>query len=281
MRLMFTSFLDIPFPPQMQLLFLSPRYLSFCFQILKHDHIRVVFFRISCNCPCDLPSEFCVKTLRVSPSAFHLYRTMFPLEPAYPSQHTVHPVFFTGKINKFSSQDSSISVSYTHLDVYKRQRWCMERFLDCGSANRRGILAYQQEGYRGIIPWYPSFFIFSLDIYPHGVYITSIVNIPLYGMRFRNAIGILAARWESSHIWYNKSRTKGSLLMDHNNFNASSSTKTEEIIKEQAAAQEKSCCSNDNATPSAPACCCTCLLYTSYRITPSNSASLTSLTLPS
>ena len=108
MRLMFTSFLDIPFPPQMQLLFLSPRYLSFCFQILKHDHIRVVFFRISCNCPCDLPSEFCVKTLRVSPSAFHLYRTMFPLEPAYPSQHTVHPVFFTGKINKFSSQDSSI-----------------------------------------------------------------------------------------------------------------------------------------------------------------------------
>ena len=76
-------------------------------------------------------------------------------------------------------------------------------------------------------------------------------------MRFRNAIGILAARWESSHIWYNKSRTKGSLLMDHNNFNASSSTKTEEIIKEQAATQEKSCCSNDNATPSAPACCCT------------------------
>ena len=108
MRLMVASFLDIPFSPQMQFLFLSPRYLSFCFQILKHDHIRVVFFRISCNCSCDLSSKFCVKTLRVGPSAFHLCRTMFPLEPAYSSQHTVHPVFFTGKINKLSSQDSSI-----------------------------------------------------------------------------------------------------------------------------------------------------------------------------
>ena len=43
-RLMLTSFFDIPFSPQMQLLFLSSRYLSFCFQILKNDHIRMLFF---------------------------------------------------------------------------------------------------------------------------------------------------------------------------------------------------------------------------------------------
>ena len=108
MRLMFTSFLDISFSPQMQLLFLSSGYLSFYFQILKHDHIRMVFFCISCDCSCNLSSKFCVKTLRVGPSAFHLCGAMLALESAYPSQHTVHPVFFTGKINKLSSQDSSI-----------------------------------------------------------------------------------------------------------------------------------------------------------------------------
>ena len=108
MCLMSTSFPDIPFSPQMKLLFLSSGYLSFCFQILKNNHIRMVFLRISCNCSCNLSSKFCVKTLRVSPSAFHLSRAMLPLKPAYPSQHTVHPVFFTGKINKLSSQDSSI-----------------------------------------------------------------------------------------------------------------------------------------------------------------------------
>ena len=37
-------------------------------------------------------------------------------------------------------------------ESFLRSRWCMERFLDCGSADRWGILAYQQEGYRGIIP---------------------------------------------------------------------------------------------------------------------------------
>ena len=108
MRLMFTSFLDIPFSPQMQLLFLSSGYLSFCFQILKHDHIRMVFFCISCDCSCNLSSEFCVKALRISPPAFHLCRAMLALESAYPSQYTLHPVFFTGKIYKPSSQDSSI-----------------------------------------------------------------------------------------------------------------------------------------------------------------------------
>ena len=91
-----------------QLLFLSSGYLSFYFQILKHDHIRMVFFCISCDCSCNLSSEFCVKALRISPPAFHLCRAMLALESAYPSQYTVHPVFFTGKINKPSSQDSSI-----------------------------------------------------------------------------------------------------------------------------------------------------------------------------
>ena len=108
MCLVFTSFLDIPFSPQVQLLFLSSGYLSFCFQILKHDHIRMVFFCISCDCSCNLSSEFCVKALRISPPAFHLCRAMLALESAYPSQYTLHPVFFTGKINKPSSQDSSI-----------------------------------------------------------------------------------------------------------------------------------------------------------------------------
>ena len=108
MCLMSTSFPDIPFSPQMKLLFLSSGYLSFCFQILKNNHIRMVFLRISCNCSCNLSSKFCVKTLRISPPVFHRCRAMLPLEPAYPSQHTVHPVFFTGKIDKLSSQDSSI-----------------------------------------------------------------------------------------------------------------------------------------------------------------------------
>ena len=40
-------------------------------------------------------SEFCVKTLHLSPPVFHLSRTLFLPEPAYPSQHTVHLVFFT------------------------------------------------------------------------------------------------------------------------------------------------------------------------------------------
>ncbi len=62
--------------------------------ILKHDHIRMVFFCISCDCSCDLSSEFCVKALRISPPAFSPVQSHVPLESAYPSQHTVHPVFF-------------------------------------------------------------------------------------------------------------------------------------------------------------------------------------------
>ena len=36
---------------------------------------------------------------------------MFPLKSSDPSQHTVHPVFVTGKVNKLSPQDSSV---WTH-----------------------------------------------------------------------------------------------------------------------------------------------------------------------
>ncbi len=81
MCLAFTSFLDIPFSPQMQLWSFFPGYLSFCFQILENDHICMVFFCIPCDCPCDLSSEFCVKTLRISPPVFHRCRAMLPLEP--------------------------------------------------------------------------------------------------------------------------------------------------------------------------------------------------------
>ena len=73
---------------------------------------NILFFRISCNCSCDFSSEFCVKTLHLSPPVFHLSRTLFLPEPTYPSQRTVHLVFFTGKIDKLSFQDSSSLVLY-------------------------------------------------------------------------------------------------------------------------------------------------------------------------
>ena len=108
MRLMFTSFLDIPFPPQMQLLFLSSRYLSFCLQVFENNYICMVLFCIFCDCSCNLPSQFYVQAFCISPSALCLCRSMFSLESPYPSQYTVHPVFFTGEVDKLSSQDSSV-----------------------------------------------------------------------------------------------------------------------------------------------------------------------------
>jgi len=108
MYLMFTALLDIPFSPQMQFLFLFPGYLSFCLQVFENNYICMVLFCIFCDCSCNLPSQFYVQAFCISPSALCLCRSMFSLESPYPSQYTVHPVFFTGKINKLSSQDSSI-----------------------------------------------------------------------------------------------------------------------------------------------------------------------------
>ena len=47
---MLTAFLDIPFSPQMQSLFLSPGYLSFCLQVFENNYICMVLiykFRLS------------------------------------------------------------------------------------------------------------------------------------------------------------------------------------------------------------------------------------------
>ena len=108
MCLMFTSFLDIPFSPQMQLLFLSSGYLSFYFQILKTITSAWFSFAYPVTAPAIFLPSSMLRRFCISPSAFHLYRAMLPLEPAYPSQYTVHPVFFTGEVDKLSSQDSSV-----------------------------------------------------------------------------------------------------------------------------------------------------------------------------
>ena len=106
--LMFTAFLDIPFSPQMQFLLLSPGYLSFCLQIFENNYICMVLFCIFCDCSCNFSVQFDIQAFYISPSALYLCRSMFSLESLYPSQHTVHPVFFTGKVDKLSSQDSSV-----------------------------------------------------------------------------------------------------------------------------------------------------------------------------
>ena len=77
-------------------------------QILEHDHICMVFFRISYNRTCNLFTQFCVQTFRICPSPLCLRRAIFPLGSADPSQCAVHPVFFTGMIYESSSQDSSV-----------------------------------------------------------------------------------------------------------------------------------------------------------------------------
>ena len=53
-------------------------------------------------------TQFCVQTFRICPYSLCLRRAIFPLGSADPSQCAVHPVFFTGMIDKFSSQDSSV-----------------------------------------------------------------------------------------------------------------------------------------------------------------------------
>ena len=108
MCLMFTAFLDIPFSPQMQFLFLFPGYLSFCLQVFEDNYICTVLFGIFCDCSCNLPAQFYVQAFCIRPSAFRLYRSMFSLEFPYPSQYTYIRSFSTGKIDKLSSQDSSI-----------------------------------------------------------------------------------------------------------------------------------------------------------------------------
>ena len=102
------SALDIPLSPQVQFLFFLSRYLPLHLQILEHDHICMVFFRISYNRTCNLFFQFCVQTFRICPSSLCLRRAMFPLGSADPSQCAVHPVFFTGMIYESSSQDSSV-----------------------------------------------------------------------------------------------------------------------------------------------------------------------------
>ena len=67
--LMFTASLDIPLSPQVQFLFFLSRYLPLHLQIFEHDHICMVFFRISYNRTCSLFTQFCVQTFRICPSS--------------------------------------------------------------------------------------------------------------------------------------------------------------------------------------------------------------------
>ena len=105
--LMFTTLLDISFSPQVQFLFFLSRYLPLHLQILEHDHICMVFFRISYNRTCNLFTQFCVQTFRIC----HLpvsAQSHVPLGSADPSQCAVHPVFFTGMIYESSSRTVSV-----------------------------------------------------------------------------------------------------------------------------------------------------------------------------
>ena len=100
--------LNIPFSPQMKLLPLFSGYFPFHFQILEDYHIRMVILGICGNRRCLFTGQLHVQPPCIIPSALYLSKSMFPLKSADSSQHTVHLVFFTGEIDKFSSQDSSI-----------------------------------------------------------------------------------------------------------------------------------------------------------------------------
>ena len=106
---MFTASLDIPLSPQVQFLFFLSGYLSLHFQILEYDHICMVLFCIFYDRTCNF--FFPVLCSGVS------YMPIFPVtaQSCVPfwnlrdsAQCAVHPVFFTGMIDKFSSQDSSV-----------------------------------------------------------------------------------------------------------------------------------------------------------------------------
>ncbi len=95
MCLMFTSFLDIPFSPQVQLLNHSSEIFLLFPDIRTRSHPYDFLLQ-----SCDAPATFYQaldKTLRVGPSAFHLCGAMLALESAYHDLSHVTPVCFLGK----------------------------------------------------------------------------------------------------------------------------------------------------------------------------------------
>ena len=78
-------------------------------QILEYDHICMVSLlhilrsHLQFFFPASMFRRFVYAHLPLC-----LRRAMFPLESADPSQCAVHPVFFTGMIDEFSPQDSSV-----------------------------------------------------------------------------------------------------------------------------------------------------------------------------
>ena len=104
----FTHSLDLPFLPKVQFLSFLSWNLSLHFQVLKHDHIRMILMSIFCDRTGSLSGKFRIQTFRIRPSASDLLGTVFLLESPDPSEYMGQPVFFTGEIDKFPVQDSSV-----------------------------------------------------------------------------------------------------------------------------------------------------------------------------
>ena len=126
---MLTQLLIIPFSPQMQpLLFISAD-LALHFQVLKNDNICVIFRSVGCNGPVSY-THLDVYKRQAYPMGLHFagnkntfyvfllytykalnYFILFIHINLCLWQHFLHGFIITGPV----------SVSYTHLDVYKRQ----------------------------------------------------------------------------------------------------------------------------------------------------------------
>ena len=104
----FTQLLDIPFSPHMKSLFPASHFLSLHFQILKNNHICLLFPGICRNGTGYFPGQFHIQPLCVCPAVMSLSGSMLSLKSADSAKHPVKPVFITGEAYKPSSQDSSV-----------------------------------------------------------------------------------------------------------------------------------------------------------------------------
>ena len=68
----------------------------------------MILMGIFCDRTGSLSGKFRIQTFRIRPSASDLLGTVFLLESPDPSEYMGQPVFFTGEIDKFPVQDSSV-----------------------------------------------------------------------------------------------------------------------------------------------------------------------------